>query len=100
MSGHVTSQGTYYTIFGILIALTCLTMGVSFLPLAGGWHIIVGLVIAVCKALLVVLFFMHVLHSPRLTWVIALAGVFWLAIMLFYTLNDYASRGWLPYDGH
>lgn len=91
---------TYYWIFAILIVLTFLTVGVSFLHLEGAWHIGIGLIIAVCKATLVVLFFMHVLTSTRLTWVVILGGLFWLAIMMFYTLEDYLTRGWLPYPGH
>ncbi|MBI2220843.1 MAG: cytochrome C oxidase subunit IV family protein, partial [Acidobacteria bacterium] len=56
---------------------------------------IVALTIAVTKATLVVLFFMHVKYSTRLTWVVAASGVVWLAIMVSLTLSDYLSRGWV-----
>lgn len=92
MSEHVSSARTYWTIFAALIALTLLTVGVSFLPLSEDGHTTVGLVIASVKALLVALFFMHLLHSSRLTWVVAGAGLFWLAILLGYTLTDYLTR--------
>ncbi len=97
MAERVLSPSTYYTVFGALIALTLATLGVSFAPLTGIWHLVAGLVIGLCKALLVVLFFMHVLYSSRLTWVVLGAGLFWLAILLGYTLNDYLTRGILPY---
>jgi cytochrome c oxidase subunit 4 len=54
------------------------------------------LAIACTKALLVVLFFMHVRWSTRLTWVVAASGFFWLLIMFTITMSDYMSRGWLP----
>jgi cytochrome c oxidase subunit IV len=53
------------------------------------------LAIAATKATLVILFFMHVRWSSRLTWVVAMAGFFWLLI-LFTVLGDYMSRGWVP----
>jgi cytochrome c oxidase subunit 4 len=54
------------------------------------------LTIACAKALLVVLFFMHVRWSTRLTWVVAGAGFFWLLILFSITMADYMSRGWVP----
>jgi cytochrome c oxidase subunit 4 len=83
-------------VFGALIALTVLTVGVSFLDL-GAWHTVVGLTIACCKALLVAFFFMHLLSSTRLTWVVAVAGLFWLGILIGLTLSDYLTRYWLAY---
>jgi cytochrome c oxidase subunit 4 len=85
----------YYCVFAALIALTLLTVGLDFVPL-GPWHAIVGLVIAAVKAALVLLFFMHVLYSPRLIWVVALSSLLWLAILLGYTLTDYFSRAASP----
>jgi cytochrome c oxidase subunit 4 len=96
MSGRAVPQATYYSVFAALIALTLLTVGLSRLDL-GAWHSAVGLTIACCKALLVALFFMHLLSSSRLTWLVALAGVFWLAILIGLTLTDYLTRHWLAY---
>ena len=59
----------------------------------------VALTIAVLKALLVILFFMHVKDSPRLTWLVVASGFVWLGIMIALTLSDYLSRGWLPMPG-
>ena len=53
--------------------------------------------IAVVKAVLVLLFFMHLLHSTRLTWVVIGASLFWLGILMVLTLSDYLTRRWLSY---
>jgi cytochrome c oxidase subunit 4 len=53
------------------------------------------LAIACTKALLVVLYFMHVRWSTRLTWVVAASGFFWLLILFGLTMADYVSRGWV-----
>ena len=72
MSEPITPTRTYYTVFAALIALTLLTVGMSFLEL-GAWHTTVGVLIGVVKASLVGLFFMHLLHSSRASW-LAVAG--------------------------
>jgi cytochrome c oxidase subunit 4 len=87
---------TYYSVFCALIVLTFLTVGISFLEL-GQWHTVAGLTIAACKAGLVVLFFMHLLHSKPLTWIVLGAGLFWLGILLALTLSDYLTRQGLAY---
>ncbi len=94
MSGHAYPVGSYVGIFAALIALTALTIGLSFVHL-GALHTPVGLLIAFTKATLVTLFFMHLLHAGRLPWLIAAAGVFWLAIMIGLTLSDYLTRSWM-----
>jgi cytochrome c oxidase subunit 4 len=91
-----TRPPTYFLIFAALLLLTGATVLVAELPL-GGWHTVLALAIAAVKALLVVLFFMHLLHSARLTWIVAAAGVFWLGIMFTITLSDYLTRHWLSY---
>jgi cytochrome c oxidase subunit 4 len=93
------SLTTYYTVFAILIALTLLTVGAAYLPLGqAGWvHTAIALAIAAAKATLVLLFFMHLWYSPRLTWLIAFGSLLWLAIMLVLTWADYWSRDWLDY---
>jgi cytochrome c oxidase subunit 4 len=96
MSQRATPQTTYFLIFGALIALTILTVGVSMLHL-GAWHTPVGLAIAACKTALVAVFFMHLPTSSRLTWLAFAGGLFWLAILMGLTLADYQTRGWLAY---
>jgi cytochrome c oxidase subunit IV len=97
MNKHITSETTYYVIFAALIALTLLTVGLSFVHLGEAMHLVVGLTIATGKAVLVILFFMHLLYSPRLSWIMFLSGLFWLGILLVLTLTDYLSRGVLSY---
>ena len=91
-SHHITSRKTYFFVFLALMILTGLTWAVAQVDL--GWaNDLVALTIAFTKALIVILFFMHVRHSTRMTILTASAGFFWLAIMLFYTLTDYFTRG-------
>ncbi len=94
MSGHVVSPKIYYAIFGSLMVLTFVTIGVAFIDLKF-MNTVVALTIAVIKATLVVLFFMHMKYSTRLTWVVAASGVVWLLIMVALTMSDYLSRGWV-----
>jgi cytochrome c oxidase subunit 4 len=92
---HVAPTMLYYTIFGALIVGTILTVVVAKFDL-GALNNVVMLTIAITKATLVVLYFMHVRWGSRLTWVVAVSGFFWLLIMFTFTLMDYMSRGWLP----
>jgi cytochrome c oxidase subunit 4 len=93
----------YLGIFGALLVLTALTVVASWYDLGGGRlhyaNAVVALTIAVTKATLVVLYFMHVRYSSRLTWVFVGAGVFWLMILIGLTLSDVLTRGWLPISG-
>jgi cytochrome c oxidase subunit 4 len=88
----------YFAVFGALMAMTGLTVWASFLHL-GVWNTPVALTIAVTKALLVALIFMHLRHSPRLTWFVAVASVLWLAFLILITTSDYVTRAWLPIYG-
>jgi cytochrome c oxidase subunit 4 len=92
---HVVSLSTYYKIFAALIVLALATTGISFLDL-GVFNTVVAMAIATVKAVLVVLFFMHVRYQGRLTAVFAVAGFCWLLILLLLTASDYFTRGWLP----
>jgi cytochrome c oxidase subunit 4 len=88
---HILPKRVYYTIFGILMLCTYLTVQIAFVDL-GRLNVVAALTIAVFKAVLVVLFFMHVKYSPRLTWVVVIGAVFWLAILLALTSGDYLTR--------
>ena len=94
MSGHVAPKSLYYLIFLALMIGTGLTVLVAKFDL-GPLNNIVMLTLACAKALLVILFFMHVRWSSRLTWVIAGSGFFWLLILFSITMADYMSRGWV-----
>jgi len=100
MAEHVVSRKTYIVVWGALMVLMILTAGLSRINL-GEWSTVVALAIAAIKALLVVLFFMHVRYeSQRMAWVFVVAGFFWLAILLTLTMTDYVSRGSLGVVGH
>jgi cytochrome c oxidase subunit IV len=94
MSEHIVSKTIYFVIFFTLMILTVATYVVATVDL-GRFNAIVALTIAVIKALLVVLYFMHLRYSSRLTWVFVGAGLFWLAIMIVLTLSDYMTRDWV-----
>ena len=93
-SHHVPSLKLYFVVFGILMVGTALTVLVAFYDL-GPLNNVMMLTIACVKALFVVLYFMHVRWSSRLTWVVAASGFFWLLIMFTFTMTDYLSRGWM-----
>jgi cytochrome c oxidase subunit IV len=95
MSGHVVSIKLYVTIFISLLLLTGLTTGVAYVDL-GAMNTVVALAIAVVKMLLVILFFMHVKYSPKLTKLVIVAAFFWLGLLLTFTLSDVFSRSWTP----
>ncbi len=94
MSDHVARPRLYYAIFAALMILTAATVAVAFrdLGLMNTW---VAMTIAVAKATLVVLYFMHVRWSGRLIPILLGVGVLWLAILIALTMSDYASRGWM-----
>lgn len=85
------SSRVYYAVFAGLIVLTCVTVGLSFVEL-GRWHAPVGVAIALVKASLVALFFMHLIVSSRLCVIMFLGGLFWLGILIVLTLSDYLTR--------
>jgi cytochrome c oxidase subunit 4 len=94
MSEHAhPSRLLYFFIFLGLVVGTCLTWGIAFKDL-GIWNPIVALTIAVIKATLVILYFMHVRYSNKLTIVTVCAGFFWLLILITLSLSDYLSRSW------
>ena len=88
---HIVPPGIYATIILSLVALTLLTVGAAFVDM-GRFNIVAALVIATMKATLVVLFFMHAKYVPQRTKLVIMAGIFWLALLLFMTLSDYISR--------
>ncbi|MGB3564879.1 MAG: cytochrome C oxidase subunit IV family protein [Thermoanaerobaculia bacterium] len=92
MTEHITSVRTYFLVFIALMVLTAITVWVSFQDF-GAWNDVVALTIAVIKASLVVLFFMHIYYSTRLSKLVVVSGLVWLFILIGLTLSDYLSRG-------
>lgn len=91
------SVRVYTLVLLALIALTLLTVGISFVPLSANWHVGLGLSIGGAKAVLVVIFFMHLFRSPKLIWAVVAVALFWLLIVLMLlTFCDYVTRGLIP----
>jgi len=91
--GRPISMPVYVCVLAALLLLTGFTVSISFIELPGSWHLALGVVIAVCKASLVVLVFMDVWHSQPATQAVIIVTVFWLvAVLLAMTLSDYATR--------
>ena len=91
---HILPVGLYVAIWATLMVCTGLTVFAASVDL-GIFNIVVALLIATFKGTLVVLFFMHLKYSTKLTMVTVVAALFWLFIMFSLTLTDYLTRHWL-----
>ncbi len=94
MSEHIVSRKIYFLVFGALMILTALTVVAANFDF-GALNNVIAMTIAVTKAVLVILFFMHVRYGSKLIMVVVVAGFFWLGILLALTMSDYQSRRWL-----
>ena len=100
MSEHIVPRKTYWLVWAALMFLMVTTAVLSKVPL-GAYNTPVALAIAVVKALLVILFFMHVKYENfKITWVVVVGGFFWLMIMLGLTMTDYLTRGLTGFAPH
>jgi cytochrome c oxidase subunit 4 len=93
-----TAPRGYLVVFLALLAMTAVTILVASVDL-GPFSTPVALLIAALKALLVILFFMHLRDAPALVWMAAIGGFFWLGILVVLTLSDVLTRGVLPIPG-
>lgn len=91
MSEHIVPKRLYFAVFAALMALTGATILIAHYDL-GPLNTVAALAIAVSKALLVVMFFMHVRYSSRLTQIVVGTGLFWLVIMIALVMGDYLTR--------
>jgi len=98
MSGHVSPKGVYYAIFGTLMVLTIVTVEVARYNI-GRFNFPVAIGIAITKATLVILFFMHAKYSSKLTKLFVGTAFFFLFILLTLTMTDFLSRGMSTYEG-
>ncbi len=97
MSERAASPAAYVIVLAVLVLLTIGTVALSFVPSTGTMRIVAGQSIAVVKASLVVLFFMHALRSTAQIRTVIVITVFWLAaILLGLTFSDYITRGIIP----
>ncbi|HTX75031.1 MAG TPA: cytochrome C oxidase subunit IV family protein [Terracidiphilus sp.] len=90
---HIVSPVVYITVGTLLLILTATTAAVSFIDL-GVFNAVVALFIACLKASIVVLFFMHVKYSSKLTKLTIFSGLFTFAVLIALTLSDYMTRAW------
>ncbi len=97
-AGHHSHRAQYIQIFVALMVLLVLTVVAAEINLEG-FNLAVAMGIAVIKAALVLLFFMHFRDSDHLTWLVGAATVVWFAILVALTLNDYNSRDWINMPG-
>jgi len=95
---HISPKSTYYTIFGLLMVFTAITVTVAFVDV-GILNFPVAIGIAITKATLVILFFMHVKYSSQLTKLFVGMAFFFLFILFGLTLTDYLTRGIRTYPG-
>jgi cytochrome c oxidase subunit 4 len=93
MSIHIVPVKTYIYVFIALLVGTALTAAVAFVDL-GPFNGIVALTIAMIKAVLVLLFFMHIKYSSKMTKVTVVSAFFFLMILLALSMTDYISRPW------
>jgi cytochrome c oxidase subunit IV len=96
---HVIPLKIYFAIFGALMLFTLLTVYTAFVDLGGIYNTVVALAIAVTKASLVILFFMHIKYSPRLFGVVVVGSFFWFGIMIVLIMGDYITRHLLVFPG-
>src|SRR6185503_11743775 len=94
---HISSLAMYFGVFFALMIMTIITVAASRVDL-GAWNVPVAITIAVIKMTLVILFFMHVIHSSRLTWIIVIASFLWLGVLFVLTFSDYLTRTWNLYQ--
>jgi cytochrome c oxidase subunit IV len=99
MTNHLVSIRTYLVVFALLFVLLALTVLASYTE-HRLLNIVIAVTIAVSKAVLIMLYFMHLRYSSRLTLVFAFAGFLWLAILLTLTLSDYQTRAWPSVEPH
>jgi cytochrome c oxidase subunit 4 len=95
MSSHP-SVRTYLNVFVVLVLLTFATYNAAYFNFGNHvLNVLVAMGIAMTKALVVILFFMHVKYSSRLVWIFVSVGFLWLALLIVGTLHDIVSRAWL-----
>jgi len=93
---HVAPVGMYIKVFAALFVLTIVTWAIALVDL-GAMNTIVAVGIALVKASLVVMFFMHLKYSAKILWLVAISGLLMTVVMFCFTMSDYVSRGYMPY---
>jgi cytochrome c oxidase subunit 4 len=99
MAQHIIPPKTYYKVFAALMVLLFLTVLAAEIE-HNAWNTVIAMTIAATKALLIILIFMHVKYSSRLTQVLAFVGFVWLLLLLVLLAGDYGTRRWPLETGH
>jgi cytochrome c oxidase subunit 4 len=94
---HITVK-TLFVIYGCLIGLMLLTVVIAMFDL-GRANFLIAMGIATAKMVLIILYFMHVRYSEKLTWVFSSAAILWFLILVGGLLNDYYTRNYLNVPG-
>jgi cytochrome c oxidase subunit 4 len=95
MSEKIISIRTYSFVFVALLILAALTTGVAYIDL-GIFNTLIAMSIATAKMLLVALFFMHLRYKPGLTRIASFVGLFWLGVLVAFSMADVFTRTWTP----
>ena len=95
MSENTVSTKTYVRVWVSLLILLGVTVGAAYVHL-GWFNIAAAVTVAVLKAVIIILYFMHVRHSPKVVWIFVGAGFFWLGIIFVGTLTEYFTRAYMP----
>jgi cytochrome c oxidase subunit IV len=90
---HIVTPVTYMIVFATLLIFTCITVGAAYIDL-GILNPVVALAIACFKAVVVILFFMHVKYQSKLVKLTVGSGFFTFLVLVTMTLTDYMSRAW------
>jgi cytochrome c oxidase subunit 4 len=102
---HIVPVSLYIKVILLLMVLLIITLGAAMVdfskisPVLAPMNIIIAMTIAVVKAVLIILYFMHVRFSSKLVWVFAGAAFYWVVILFVLTLTDYMSRHMTNYPG-
>jgi cytochrome c oxidase subunit 4 len=89
---HVHPASTYWKIFGALVFLTLLTVGLSRIHL-GDWNFFIAVAVATIKAALVATFFMHLKDDNRFNVLLFVGSLLFIGVFFVYTMNDTQHRG-------
>src|SRR5213593_3306357 len=92
---EVTQPKVYVRTCVALLALLALTWSIAYVDL-GPLNLLVALGVAIATAIVIALFFLHIIGSSRLLHLAAVAGMIWLLFLISLTLADYIPRGWVP----
>ena len=99
MSQHVFSIKSNLIVFAILMGLLVLTVVVALAFDLGIFEIPIALTIAMIKAMVIMLYFMHLRYSSQLTWLFAGSGTLFLVILIAFTLSDFETTGEAHHGG-